>query len=360
MQKASSSAGGTSPILLVTADDRTGALEAGGACADLGFAVRLVTSPDADDDCAVIDLDSRHCQPDEAMRRTERAHRRAARFRCHKMDSGLRGNWPHEVRALVGAGHRVGVLASFPDAGRRCVDGVVFIHDLPVTESAFGRDPRNRVFSDRPLDYLVAAGCGDALAKGDLVVLDAGDNDELRTAAARCREQNRMLVGTTGGIGAYAATLRGRRASAPLPPLKRPALVVCGSLHPLSRAQIAALNCPLVGPADEERAVALLAKGSDVVLATEPKATAISTVEADTVAAELATATWRWLARSRASTLIVLGGDTAAAILGSRTLTVYGCVDTGVPLCRGDDDRLSIVTKGGGIGEPQTLVNLLS
>ena len=118
--------------LLITADDRTGALETGGACADLGFDVRLTTTPDAYDDCAVVDLDSRHCDADEAARRIGGAHRLDARFRCHKMDSGLRGNWAHEVAALVAMGQRVGILASFPDAGRRCDDGTVYIRDVPV------------------------------------------------------------------------------------------------------------------------------------------------------------------------------------------------------------------------------------
>ena len=120
---------------------------------------------------------------------------------------------------------------SFPDAGRRCDDGTLYIRDVPVAESPFGRDPRNRVLSSRPVDYRHAAGCATALADGRVVVLDANTNDELNAAAIRRREEDRMFVGTTGGVGAYVATLRSRR-RVDLPPLPRPALVVCGSLHP--------------------------------------------------------------------------------------------------------------------------------
>ena len=348
-------------MFLITADDRTGALETGGACAALGLKTRLVRAPTGDDDCAVMDLDCRHCAPAEARRRVAAAHGRAAHFRGHKMDSGLRGNWAHEAAALVESGHRLGILASFPDAGRRCDNGTVFIHDVPVAESAFGRDPRNRLLSSRPADYLVAAGCASALANGELVVLDANTNDELSAAAARCRDEQRMLVGTTGGIGAYVATQYGaptatltrRRA------LPRPALVVCGSLHPLSRAQIDALHCSSTTLDAADQALAALASGADAVLATATRATAISDAEADATAADLASATWRILAASGARTLIVLGGDTAAAILGERELRILGNVDVGVPLAKSESEQLHIVTKGGGIGTPATLRDLL-
>ena len=344
--------------LLISADDRTGALETGGACADRGFEVRLTTTPDTTDDCAVIDLDSRHCAPNLAAQRIVEAHRLDARFRCHKMDSGLRGNWPREVAALLSLGHRVGVLASFPDAGRRCHGGTVYIREVPVAESPFGRDPRNRLLSSRPVDYLHAAGCGDALADARLVVLDANDNDELHAAAIRCREEHRMLVGTTGGVGAYVATLRSRPRSRP-PPLPRPALIVCGSLHPLSRAQISKLPCETVGPDhDPERALDALRRGEDVVLATEPTSARIPDDVAESMAAVVATKAWDCLARSGAPTLIILGGDTAAAILRERTLRVLGSADTAVPYCR-TEEGLTVVTKGGGIGEAGTLAKLL-
>ena len=347
--------------VLVTADDRTGALETGGACADLGFKTRLVRAPSAGDDCAVVDLDCRHVAPAEARRRVAEAHSSKAWLRCHKMDSGLRGNWAHEVAALVEAGHRVGLLASFPDAGRRCHDGTVFIHDVPVAESAFGRDPLNRLTSSRPADYLVAAGSAAALEKGELVVCDANTNDELHRAARRCRDEGRMLVGTTGGLGAYVATagrappdsLWRRRA------LPRPALIVCGSLHPLSRAQIAALPYATANLDAADDALAALASGSDAVLATASRATAIDAAEAERTAADVARTTWRILKASQAPTLIVLGGDTAAAILGQREMLILGNVDVGVPLAMSESEKLHVVTKGGGIGTPETLRGLL-
>lgn len=346
------------PNLLVTADDRTGVLEAGGALADLGYRVRFGAAPVAGDDCALLDIDTRHRTPDEAAERTVRAHRSGALFRCHKMDSGLRGNWPHEVAALLATGRRIGVLASFPDAGRRCVDGTVLIHGVPVADTAFGRDPRNRVTSSRPEDYLRAAGCGQALGRGDLVVFDAGDNAELARAAAHCREEDRVPVGSTGGIAAYAAELRAPRAVVP-PTLPRPSLVLCGSLHPVSRSQIAALPDPSFGPDDHAAIVDALKRGADAVVATPPATGVIEAAAAEAMAARLAASAWTWLAAGRGQSLVILGGDTAAAVLGDRTLRVLGTVDTGVPLCVTEGQRATIVTKGGGIGTPDTLSKLL-
>ncbi len=360
MHKSGRRAAADRPALLITADDRTGALETGGVCADLGFGVRLTNAPCGADDCAVVDIDSRHCQPREAARRIALVHRREARFRGHKMDSGLRGNWAHEVAALLAPGRRVAVLASYPDAGRRCDGGTVFIHDVPVADSPFGHDPRNRLLSSRPVDYLRAAGCAPALANGDLVVLDANDNHELHAAARRCRAEGRLLVGATGGVGAYAATVRGASTRAGrLPPLPRPALIICGSLHPLSRAQIAALDCLKVMPDGGGEALAALARGADVVLTTATTSAAITDAAARAMAASLAALARDWLGETGAPTLVILGGDTAATVLGHRPMRVLGSVDTGVPLSTTEDGALTIVTKGGGIGAPDTLVKLL-
>ena len=349
---------GSEANLLVTADDRTGALETGGACADLGYRVRLDTVPVGGDDCVLLDLACRHLRPREAAERTLVAHRHAARFRCHKMDSGLRGNWPHEVAALLAANRRVGVLASFPDAGRRCVDGTVFIHGVPVAETAFAHDPRSPVTSSRPGDYLRDAGCAAALRRGDLCVLDAGDNAELATAAERCLAEDRMVVGSTGGIAAYAATLRPMARVAP-PTLRRPALVLCGSLHPLSRSQVAALPGTSFGPDDQSAVVSALRRGVDAVVVTPPVHGEIDDAAADAMAARLASHAWTWLALGGGRSLVILGGDTAAAILGDRPLRVLGTVDTGLPLCETADGSHTIVTKGGGIGERSTLLQLL-
>ena len=193
------------------------------------------------------------------------------------------------------------------------------------------------------------------------MVLDAEDNAQLQRAARRCLAEERVLVGATGAIAAYAALLReGETAAVPAPKLPRPALVVCGSLHPLSRAQVAnATSCLKVSPAAVSAAERALRVGEDVVLASPQTTETIDDASAARMAGRLAEATWELMRRCDVPALVVFGGDTAQRILGDQELQVLGSVGTGIPLCR-TNDGLHVVTKGGGIGAEDSLSRLLA
>ena len=299
----------------------------------------------AGSDCMVIDLETRHDSVALAAQRVRKIHQTAARDRCHKIDSVLRGNWPHEVKALLDMGFAIDVVPSFPDAGRRCLDGVVYVDNVPVAESASAADALNPIKSSRPMELLRAAGCTDR----DVRVIDANDNNELAKAAQRCRAEGRMLVGPSGAIQAFAATF-GHHPSRQKFVLRTPILVVCGSLHPVSRTQIQRLQCPLY-TLNETFQI------SDYL-------TVLTTIEPTrTPDLNAASATARALASLSNSvapvgTLVVIGGDTAAAILGNETVKVLGNLEVAIPVS--DRNGQLLVTKGGGIGKPDTLLDLLS
>ena len=342
--------------LFITSDDRTGALEIAGTVANAAFSVP--SGPLADDErCCVVDIASRHLDPRAAQRQAAAAHARNARHRCHKIDSGLRGNWPFEVKGLLQLGHPVAVVPSFPDAGRRCVDGVVYVDDVPVLESPFGKDPLTAPLSNRPMDILESADCAD----DDVVVWDANDNAELAAAARRCYDEGRVMVGPSGAVAAYAATVF--PAHQPLEfPVVPPVLVLCGSLNDMSREQIARLGGPVLTLSDDlrlPRAETASTHSAITVVATPVPPGAISSREAERVAASMAEYAHRALSAGYGKgTLVVLGGDTAAAIVGDETLDVLGTIDTAIPIAR--FRRGYLVTKGGGIGRPDTLTKLLS
>ena len=82
------------------------------------------------------------------------------------------------------------------------------------------------------------------------------------------------------------------------------------------------------------------------------------------VARTLARSAVRVLRNRPVEALVATGGDTAVAILealGRRALQVVGDLLPGIPYCRLDLDgrRLWLVTKAGGFGTPDTLIEIV-
>ncbi len=379
--------------MAVLADDRTGALETAGACAEAGWeAVVVSVHGDAlPAEVVVTDLGSRHLDPasaaavaTDAAAGTGRATRAAA-F-AHKIDSTLRGNWAAELLALHRAdGRPVLCVPAFPVAGRTCHGGIVFDHGRPVADGPAGRDPIRPVRSSRPADHLgVAASMlrvptPPVVALSDppsvaawlddprgIAIADALDEATIDAYAHTWAGNDVRLAGTAAVIGAAARALgtrhrsRGRVRSQPVnahlprigPVLPRPALVVCGSLHPASRAQIGELTRDgwrtiVVG--DEATATERVPADDDtVVVCSDPRATGRDPQD---VAAALAVLTGEWLeARRGRGALVLLGGDTAAAVLGDRPRRVGGLLAPGVPWCPADGGFPLVVSKPGGFG----------
>lgn len=330
--------------LFITADDRTGSLEIGGIVAAVGKTVPV--GPLADDcRCCVVDLACRHLTSEQAFLKVLEAHQRRATYRSHKMDAGLRGNWPHEIHALVELGYRVAVVPSFPDAGRRCKDGVVYIQDVPVLDSPFGADPLTAPCSSRPMEVLEEAKC----VFKEVVVWDANDNVELHRATRRSLDEDRVLVGPSGAVGSYAAHLLGEPQPASIR-LSQPMLIVCGSLNATSRAQLDRLDCARLGLDDP------IASFQDVRVVTTPfPDSEISNAMAEAMAQRVADAVDG--IQFDIATLVIVGGDTVAACVGDRTLQVIGTVEAGIPVS--NYEGRALVTKGGGIGTADSLKNIV-
>ena len=327
--------------VLLSADDRTGALEIGGLVATAQASVPV--GPQAESArCCVVDIATRHLAKTDAQARMAQLLRRDAEHRSHKMDAGLRGNWAHEIEVLLEAGHKVAVVCAFPDAGRRCQDGVVYIHDLPVLESVFASDPLNAPVSSKPAEVLEHLG-----VHGDVVVWDANDNEEMARAVARCLREERVLVGASGALGAFAHTFF---PAAPQPlALPIPRVVLCGSLNPLSREQIGRVGVRI------QQLGHWRVDGDVTVVATPEPGGDIDDDAAHAMAASAAEEVRaRW---SQLGTLMVIGGDTAGAVVGDDTLEALGTVAPGIPVCR--YRGVHLVTKGGGIGRVDTVADLM-
>lgn len=342
--------------LLVTADDSTGATEAAAACADAGLTVHVVpfgVVTDAHlstDGCVVVDLRSRHVSNADARRRimatTTSAHR------VHKIDSTLRGNWAVELAALVEVGRRIVLIPSHPLAGRTCTGGVVYVNGVPVADSELGNDPRLPVRSSRPRESLPGEELAGAeelevwLRRSDsrVAIVDATtlvDIDRLVAIAFDAADVvvsgPASVVGSVAGICAPVDS----GASLPDPLLPTPVIVVCASLHPVSRAQIAAAAT----------------SGIEVVASSH-----IRDTDPQAIADEVAERAHQLVADRQARSVILVGGDTAEAFLGDSVVRVFGSIDIGVSL--GDVDvrgrRIRVASKPGGFGSPNTLVDLVT
>jgi uncharacterized protein YgbK (DUF1537 family) len=355
----------------VVADDRSGALETAGACADAGFEALVVpyeheSLPDAE--CVVVDLASRHLPSEVAKTRAAVAPTGAAQ----KIDSSLRGNWAHELVARHGVlGAPVLVVPAFPAAGRTCRGGIVRVDGRPVADSAARDDVRAPVRSSRPADHLRVAGASsvvevtpetvaDWLATIDVpfAVCDASvDADLSRVATLWIARRDVVLAGTAATVAAAAGALAPGRARPARPTLSAPALVVCGSLHPVAEAQVNALVAAgarlvswLAGAAP---AVAALRAGQHAVLT----AGSFERNATTTAAASIALVAREAIATGAARTVVLVGGDTAAAVLGDGPMRVGGTLAPGVAW-GAMPDGVHLVTKPGGFGGPSTLVDL--
>lgn len=342
--------------LIVTADDRSGAMESAAQCADAGWQ-SVVTSWDgehpstADADCEVMDLRSRHVSADAARERVTASLAIPALRRAHKMDSTLRGNWAVEIDALRPAG-RLLVVPAYPSAGRTCVGGIVRVAGVPVADSEFGADPRSPARTSRPAPVLGAREIADPEALRawltdsgpGICVADAVTDGEVeRIVHAACAVPGVVIVGTALAIGALARSA-GRvptGLAAGLGPREGGVLVVCGSRHPVSVRQAGA--------------VATL-PGVSVMLP-PPGLHA----DPEVVALQLAVRAHEFLAATGTATVILLGGDTTDAFVGERVVRVLGSLGGlafGVVELGGR--RISILSKPGGFGNDHTVLDLLN
>jgi D-threonate/D-erythronate kinase len=341
--------------VVVIADDRTGAMETAGECADLrcrAIVVPFGMAQLSGAECIVVDLATRHLSRSEAQARAVSAPADA----LHKIDSTLRGAWAHEVVGRQQAhAVRVVVAPAFPAAGRTCEGGVVMIDGVPVADGAAATDARSLVRSSRPADHLREAGAHAVdevtprgltswlrSSRASIAVCDARTDVDLGLIAHLCAvSEGVVLAGTARAIG-YAAheAIRSTASLPRRPSCDPPALVVCGSLHPMALAQAATA---------EAAGITVLRPPSTLRDDPEAIASALGDTARDAIES------------GRFATVVVVGGDTAAAVLGDRVVVVGGTVAPGVAWSRawGGDGPL-LLTKPGGFGTPSTIVDLVS
>ena len=307
-------------MILALADDLTGALETGAKFRD---AVVTTGEVRLDEPVLVIDTETRHVTPPHAadvIRRTVGD----AILNYKKPDSTLRGNIAAELRALISAfPDRPLIYApAYPDLGRTVRNGWLLIDGVPAHQTAFARDPRNPV-SESDVRKLL-----DGL---DVRVVDGETNADVEDAAREilASEPPALAAGPGALAGALGRLMGLEPPNHPAHASLRRCLIVNGSLHPASAAQI-----------DFARARGLFDEDW-TLCGREPEAVLSA------------------LRDSRFDAIVVFGGDTAFDLhkaLRFREFRTMGEVLTGVPMSR--CGGLYWITKAGGFGPPELLCDI--
>ncbi len=249
--------------LMIVADDFTGALDSGVKFAAHGARTLVVVgmpatfSPDAE--VLVVDAETRHLAPERAYEiigtLTAGAIAAGIPYIYKKTDSALRGNVGAELTALLKASgaRQLPFLPAFPQVGRTTVDGIHRSNGTPVAESVFGRDPFEPVRhssvteligeqSDVPAHSFPALGPRDQVPDQEgILVFDGERAEDLVSTGERLLAAGMLRV--AAGCAGFAAVLPrllgfGTAGAAEGPALDPRMLVVCGSVNPITAAQI--------------------------------------------------------------------------------------------------------------------------
>ncbi len=363
---------------LVVADDLTGALDAaGGASAYVG-PVPVFLKPPAqwpDTPVVICDMNTRHLQSAEVTKRVQEtlrgAHTRGESRLYIKVDSTLRGPIGATVEAALRAwpSRQALVCPAFPAQSRTVVDGILYVHGIPLDQTVFAVDVRAPVHSARVAEAFVASSFPIAHLSLDLVrqdveavqgilsrsagivVADARTDPDLEILAeAGIRAGFSLFVGSAGLLAAL------MRRAVQTPPQVTAAphtaghtVVVVGSRHPATRAQVARLQQHV--PAH----VVILDAGE----------WPFRPGEEETVARHLADEAASLCQRVEVGKIIAVGGDTARAVataLGIGRLDVQGEIEPGIPWTRAilaSGRSIVWISKAGGFGDQDILLRLV-
>ncbi len=327
--------------LAIIADDLTGAMDAAAPFAERGLAVQLVLCgaprmppAAAASDVVAFDTHSRHLPPAEAAAAVARCIAALPRGTplFKKIDSTLRGAVVEEIRAAAAGSGMIVIAPAVPRQGRTVRGGQVFVHGVPLGEAASG--------GAAPFTGSLRA----ALAPLPCVMPDCATEGDL-AEIARAAPADALLVGAAGLAQALAQTRFGdATAAAPPPAPAGPALFVAGSRTAITAQQLAHLR----------RA------RPDAPIETPPAAP-----EADSgaVARRLAQRAVERLRRMSAGAVVLIGGDTARAVLEALSvdaLRVRGHVIPAIPWGEAEiaGRSLLVATKAGGFGAPDALLRI--
>lgn len=249
--------------LLILTDDFTGALDTGVQFSEKGIPTQVVVSkkwPRIDTECEVlvIDVETRHVSKENAYKIVyeicKEALNQKISYIYKKTDSALRGNIGCEIQAVQDAyeGKKIVFLPAFPKMHRIVKKGILYIDEVPVTESVFGQDPFEPVQYDEVEEILRTTGYRNKVLnisekqynlekeKADLLLFDTETENELHDIAKVVKMECEVSVfaGCAGFAAELPEILNLKAGKTREYKTKANLIVICGSVNPITRSQL--------------------------------------------------------------------------------------------------------------------------
>lgn len=249
-------------LLLVIADDFTGALDTGVQFASFGVKTQVtvdcnVQFDNYDTTVLVVDTETRHLSSIEAYKSVfqlvKRAKEAGIQYIYKKTDSALRGNIGAELEAVINASgcNKLPFIPAFPQIDRITKDGVHYIDGIPVTESPFGKDPFEPVKHDKIVELIgeqsrikcesISLDTYTSLSmKEGILIFDCVSTQELDDIGTILIGNKETIFAGCAGFGEILPKLLNIPTTeiVTIPKLKPHFLVVCGSVNPITLQQI--------------------------------------------------------------------------------------------------------------------------
>lgn len=343
--------------IAIIADDLTGALDTASPFACRGLDVRVALDSDAIDaavklspDVIAVSTNSRNLLPDQASAAAQFAAERLQSWQpdlvLKKIDSRLKGNIGPETLAIAQVFQPTRIIAApaVPDQGRFVrrghVEGMGVEAALDVATCFIG------------LSIAVS-------------VPDTESKNDLSHVAETWRPGDGKLFVCARGLAAAFAERFGKNIAPRKFKAASPVIMAIGSRDPVTLKQISILrakadNCIAV-EAPQGKVPTQIEEGSLKVLICSGE----MTKSAHDVAEVFAWSVTAEIIRTRPSTLLLTGGDTAVVILralGCHVLHVGGEAAPGLPWFEINMDgghRITTISKSGGFGSPDILARLV-
>lgn len=327
-------------MIVVIADDLSGAAELAGAALRHGLSVEVQTEffSGTDTDMVCVDTDSRLLPSADAARKVATVTREIVAAHpawiFKKCDSVLRGPVLAEARAAAEAAGRQRILLvpANPSRGRTISGGIYRISGQPLNETPFAADPTHpRVTADVR-----------TLLEGDLTQVTVPD-----ILSARDVQRHAELVDAStlpvGGVDFFEALLRARmlRKTAPstLPPAAGKTLLVCGSQAPWHErsSEATARGTPVFSLPHDIPAVLSALRRNDSVLIGIGNGPETQNATPRELTRRLAQSVATILRETNVERVLLEGGATSAAVIGElgwNRLRAEQVADSGIAALR--------------------------